>query len=190
MKSFLIVFSFLSVFVVEAQDTLEQSLPFYELSDYPETYTDGTVAGRMVESLGFRYYWATDGLTEADMDYKPNEDVRSTIETIDHIYDLSLVIVNATLNLVNTKNEVEMTFDDMRTQTLLNLQTAANILNASDDISQFKIIFGTKEIPFWNEINGPISDAIWHCGQIASFRRSTNNPINSKVDHFNGKVKS
>ena len=159
------------------------------MPDYPETYTAGTVAGRMVESLGFRYYWATEGLMQADLVYKPNEDVRSTLETIDHIYNLSLVIVNATLNKPNSKKDVEMTFDELRIQTLLNLETAANILKASDDISQFKIIFETKEVPFWNEINGPISDAIWHCGQIASFRRNSGNPINPKVDQFNGKVK-
>ena len=189
MKVFLTLITLLSVFIIKAQDKMENSLPFYELPEYPETYTAGTVAGRMVEGLGFRYYWSTEGLTEGDLAYKPNDDVRSTAETIDHIYNLSLIIVNATLNKANSKSEVDMTFEEKRTQTLLNLQTAANNLKESDDISQFKIIFGTNEIPFWNEINGPIADAIWHCGQIASFRRSSGNPINPKVDHFNGKVK-
>lgn len=189
MKLFLGFIVLISGFIVQAQESIEQSLPFYELPNYPENYTAGTVAGRMVESLGFRYFWATEGLTKADLDYKPNEDVRSTSETINHIYNLSLIIVNATLNKANSKNEVEMTIEEKRIQTLLNLQTTANILKTSDDISQFKIIFGTNEIPFWNEINGPIADAIWHCGQIASFRRSSGNPINPKVDHFNGKLK-
>ncbi|MFL0354659.1 hypothetical protein [Xanthomarina sp. GH4-25] len=189
MKSFILLITFFSVFIVKAQENMEQTLPFYELPDYPETYTAGTVAGRMVESLGFRYYWATESLTEADLNYKPSENARSTSETINHIYSLSLVIVNSTLKKPNTKSVVEMTFEEKRIQTLLNLEIAANILKASDDISQYKII-GDKEIPFWNEINGPIADAIWHCGQIASFRRSSGNPINSKVDHFNGKVKS
>ncbi|TYA57521.1 hypothetical protein [Formosa maritima] len=185
-KLTLVVMLLVSMFA-KAQNNVK--LPFYELPEYPESYTAGTVAGRMVESLGFRYYWATEGLTEVDLVYKPNNDVRSTSETIDHIYNLSLVVVNATLNKPNSKNDVEMTFEEQRIQTLLNLQEAANILNASDDISQYKIIFGTNEIPFWNEINGPIADAIWHCGQIASFRRSSGNPINPKVDQFNGKVK-
>jgi hypothetical protein len=189
MKSFLIVLVFFSILNIHSQEIMQETLPFYELPDYPEVYTAGTVSGRMVEGLGFRYYWSTAGLTEIDLAYQPNEDVRSTGETIDHIYNLSLIIVNATLNKPNNKSEVEMTFEEKRIQTLLNLETAANILKASDDISQYKIIFGTNEIPFWNEINGPIADAIWHCGQIASFRRSSGNPINPKVDHFNGKVK-
>ncbi|GGG57053.1 hypothetical protein GCM10010976_29870 [Bizionia arctica] len=173
-----------------SQDINQEPLPFYDLPEYPETYTAGTVAGRLVESLGFRYYWATEGLTEIDLAYKLNEDVRSTSETIDHIYSLSFMIVNATLNQPNSKIEPEeVTFEEKRILTLLNLQTAANILKESDDISQYKIIFGDKEIPFWNEINGPITDSIWHCGQISSFRRSSGNPLNPKVDHFNGKVK-
>lgn len=189
MKLLLVITTLILGPFVNAQDNIEQTLPFYELPEYPETYTAGTVAGRMVESLGFRYYWATEGLKEVDLAYKPNQDVRSISETIDHIYNLSQLILNATLNKPNDKNEVEMTIEEKRGQTLLNLEIAANILKASDDISQYKIIFGTNEIPFWNEINGPIADAIWHCGQIASFRRSSGNPINPKVDHFNGKVK-
>ncbi|NCP07225.1 MAG: hypothetical protein GW863_12920, partial [Flavobacteriales bacterium] len=84
---------------------------------------------------------------------------------------------------------LEMTFNDIRIQTLMNLKTAADVLRLSDDISQYKIIFGEREIPFWNNINGPIADAIWHSGQIASFRRTSGNPINPKVNHFMGTIK-
>ena len=58
-----------------------------------------------------------------------------------------------------------------------------------NDISQFKIIFGDREIPFWNQINGPIEDAVWHCGQVISFRRSSGNPYNSKASLFTGKLR-
>jgi len=76
----------------------------------------------------------------------------------------------------------------MRLRTLQNLKTASDILRESDDISEYKIIFGDQEIPFWNQVNGPISDAIWHCGQLVIYRRSTGNPINPKVNHFSGKI--
>lgn len=175
---------------ITSQVNLDEELPYYELPDYPETFTAGTVAARMVDALGFRYYWASDGLTENDLIYKPIDDVRSTGATIDHILNLTYVIVNSTLKQENSKNDLShLTFQEKRKQTLFNLQIAADILRASEDISQFKIIFGENEIPFWNNVNGPIADAIWHCGQIASFRRSTGNPINPKVDHFNGSVK-
>lgn len=189
MKQFTLIIAFLFSIIIQAQ-TEEKSTPYYEVPEYSETFTAGTVAARMVDGLGFRFYWASQGLTDENLKYQPNEDVRSTEETIDHILDLSYIIVNSTLKKANGKvDKSEMTFSQKREQALNNLKTAADILRDSDDISQFKIIFGEREIPFWNQINGPIADAIWHCGQIASFRRTSGNPINPNVSHFNGTVK-
>lgn len=41
-------------------------------------------------------------------------------------------------------------------------------------------------LPFWFFVNEQISDCIWHCGQISSFRRITGNPLNSNVSMFEG----
>ncbi|WP_299124023.1 hypothetical protein [uncultured Winogradskyella sp.] len=172
-----------------AQEAKEEKLPYYELPDYPEEFTVGTMAARMVDALGFRYYWASDSLTEKDLTYRANEDGRSAKETIKHIYDLSKIIVNSTLKEPNSRDIEELSYEEMRTKTLNNLKTAADILRKSDDISQYKIIFGEQEIPFWNQVNGPIADAIWHCGQLVIYRRTTGNPINPKVNHFSGKVR-
>lgn len=175
--------------IMTAQDTSD--LPYYEIPEYSENFTAGTVAARQVDALGFRFYHATNGLTEKDLAFKANDDVRSTGETVSHIYDLTLIILNSTLNKPNNSGEKpEMTFKEQREKALQNLKQAAEILRASDDISKFKIIFGDREIPFWNNINGPIADSIWHAGQIASYRRNTGNPINSNVNHFSGTVKN
>lgn len=186
MKNKLLVISVLLASVCFAQDNSE--LPYSEVPDYSEEYTAGTMAARMVDALGFRYYWASDSLTEKDLVYKANEEGRSTEETIKHIYDLSKIIVNSTLKEPNSREKEDLSYEEMRAKTLTNLKIAADILRESDDISQFKIIFGDKEIPFWNQVNGPIADAIWHCGQIVIYRRTTGNPINPKVNHFSGKV--
>ncbi len=167
----------------------DEKLPYYEIPEYSETYTAGTVAARQVDGLGFRFYWASHGLTEKDLAYKPNDSVRTSKETVSHIYALSKIIVNATLQKPNEREEEELSFEEERKRILQNLKTAADILRASDDISKFNIIFGEREIPFWNNINGPIADAIWHSGQIASFRRTSGNPINPNISHFNGTVK-
>ncbi len=173
-----------------AQSSAKEQLPYYELPEYSEVFTAGTVAARMVDGLGFRFYWSSEGLTEKDLEYRPSTDVRSTGETIDHILDLSNVIVNSTLKKTNGKIDTsDMTYEEKRRLILMNLKTASKILSESEDISQFKIIFGTNEYPFWNQINGPIADAIWHCGQLASFRRSSGNPINPNVSHFTGTIK-
>lgn len=187
MKNILVlIFSVLTLFC-SAQ---ESELPYYEVPDYPEEFTAGTMAARMVDALGFRYHWATDSLTEKDLSYKANEEGRSTEETIKHIYDLSKIIVNSTLKQPNSRDDEDLSYEEMRAKTLTNLKTAADILRTSDDISQYKIIFGDQEIPFWNQVNGPIADAIWHCGQIVIYRRSTGNPINPRVNHFTGKLRN
>ena len=177
------------VFTLSLQAQTDE-LPYYEIPEYSETFTAGTVAARMIDGLGFRYYWSSHALTEKDLLYQPTEDSRTVSETIDHILDLSYIIVNSTLKQPNGKVEKDqMSFDEKRKQTLINLKTAADILRASEDISEYEIIFGERKFPFWNQVNGPIADAIWHCGQLASFRRISGNPINSKISHFTGTVK-
>ncbi len=190
MKRFLVVI-FLITCQIQSQNNMESKLPYYEIPDTPESYTAGTVAARMLDGLGFRYYWATEGLRPEDLSFKPSDDARTSAETIDHIYILSKVILNATLQQSNEGvNDIpDLTFNEKRRQTLVNMKTAADILRASDDISQFKLIFVEREFPFWNSINGPIEDAVWHCGQIVSFRRSSGNPYNSKANVFTGKVR-
>lgn len=190
MKNALCILTLFVASISFAQEVSKDTIPYYEVPDYPESFTAGTMAARMVDALGFRFYWASEGLSDNDLEYKPNDDVRTTGETIDHILDLSYVIVNSTLKQPNGKHDSsEMSYQDKRQQALINLKTAADILRTSDDISQYKIIFGENEIPFWNQVNGPIADAIWHCGQLASFRRSSGNPINPNVNHFRGTVK-
>jgi len=190
MKKTIYIFAIL-ISALSFSQSQEDKIPYYEIPAYSESYTAGTVAARQVDGLGFRFYWASHGLTEKDLAFKPSDSVRTTGETVHHIYTLSKIIVNATIKKANIKGEEEvLTFEEKRKKILINLKTAADILRASDDISQFNIIFGERVIPFWNNINGPIADAIWHSGQIASFRRTTGNPINSNISHFNGTVKN
>ena len=189
-KSFNLILLVVCSFVY-SQEELKDKLPYYEVPEYAEEFTAGTMAARMVDALGFRYYWASKDLNEKDLAYRLNEKGRSTAETINHIYELSIIIVNSTLQKPNSRGDkVEMTYKEKRTTTLNNLKKASDILHVSNDVSQFKIIFGEQKIPFWNQINGPIADAIWHCGQIAVYRRVTKNPINPKVNHFTGKIRN
>jgi hypothetical protein len=175
---------------MSAQGAKNEDIPYYELPEYAKQFTAGTMAARMVDALGFRFYWSSEGLTDTDLEYKPSEDVRSTAETIDHILELSYVIVNSTLKKPNVAIDIsKMMYTEKRKKALVNLKAAADILRVSDDISQYKIIFGENETSFWNQVNGPIADAIWHCGQLASFRRTSGNPINPNVNHFRGTVK-
>ena len=184
----------LYVFSLSAQD---KSIPYYEIPEYPEKYSAGTVASRIVDGLGFRFYWATEGLRNEDLSYKPNDDARSSEETIEHIYGMSIMILNATLKKVNEPGQnKKLPFAEMRKQTLENLKAASETLRKSSDqdMADYKVIFKRgetfTEYPFWNQLNGPIADCIWHVGQIVSFRRSSGNPFNEKASVFTGTVRN
>ncbi len=182
MKIILFTIVLVTAFTMNAQDTL----PYYQIPDAPKEFTAGATASRMVDGLGFRYYWATEGLTEKDLVFKPNKEARTTLETIDHILSLSQVILNATLKKENGGKQPKMNFKEKRKKTLENLQQASKILKTSKDVSKYKLLFGKTELPFWNVINGPIADAIWHVGQIVSFRRSSGNPLPKGVSVLRG----
>ena len=159
---------------------------YYEIPPAPKEYTAGTVASRMVDGLGFRYYWATEGLRAIDLAFKPNAEARTTEETIDHILGLSQILLNSTLKVANGAKQPTMTFAEKRKKTLENLQKASEILRQSSDVSEYKIVFGKTEFPLWNQLNGPIADAIWHVGQVVSFRRSSGNPFPKGVSVLAG----
>ena len=183
MKLFLSFTLVLFTLMIKAQE----NLPYYQIPEASTEYTPGTTASRMVDGLGFRYFWATEGLTEKDLKFQPTKEARTTSETIDHILGLSQVILNAVLNKPNGQSQPEMTFAEKRKKTLENLKQASDILRESNDLSKYKMIFGETEFPFWNVINGPISDATWHVGQVVSFRRSSGNPFPKGVSVLTGK---
>jgi hypothetical protein len=193
-------FTFIPILVFCLTQTLSAStvvdtLPYYQIPEAPEKITAEGVLIRMIDGLGFRFYWATEGLKSQDLAYKPNEKARTSEETIDHILGLSYIIVNAFQKKANVKTGEEtskLSFEVKRKQTLENLKMASDLLKTNTaDLADFKIIFGgkkTTEYSFWNLINGPIEDAVWHVGQVVSFRRSSGNPFNSKVSVLTGKL--
>ena len=164
------------------------------IPDAPEAYTAGAVVSRMIDGLGFRYYWATEGLRTIDLTYKPSEEARTMMQTLDHVYGLSKTIVNAAEQQPTdyTKEQPQLSYEEKRLATLENFRIASALFLATSDLSKHKIIFirsqGRAEFPFWNHINGPIEDAVWHAGQVVVLRRASGNPINPKVNVFLGKL--
>ena len=191
-KLFLILFIFTLMSESNAQTG---ELPFREIPEAPATYTPGTVVSRMIDGLGFRYYWATEGLKDTDLDYKVSTEARTTSQTMDHIFSLSEVILSSAKKEVFEGSSIDsMSLDQKRAQTLRNLEMASRIFSEAEDLSVYRVEFKGKPenriFPLWNQINGPISDAIWHCGQIVQNRRASGNPFNSKVSLFTGKLRS
>lgn len=193
MKTILTLASITLCLTLTAQETMEE-LPYATIPEAPETYTAGTVVSRMIDGLGFRYHWATEGLTENDFNYKPSDEGRSIAETLVHLYGLSNTIVNSAKKVPNDRTVKRETpaIEDLRKLTLENFKTASAIFKEATDLSEYSIVFkntgGSAEFPFWNHINGPIEDAVWHAGQVVVLRRSAGNPINPKVNVFLGKL--
>ena len=183
--------------VTELNTSAQGDLPYSKIPDYPEDYTAGNVMGRLVDGLGFRYYWATEGLREQDLNYKPSEEGRTVMETLNHLYGLSRTIVHAPQSIPNERGEdpATLSYEEKRTRTLRNFEKASNLLKSgqSGDMEKYQVIFkrgdNQTEFPFWNMINGPIADALWHTGQVVLMRRAAGNPINPKVSVFSGSLR-
>ncbi|MDP5139557.1 MAG: hypothetical protein NWP83_03695 [Spirosomaceae bacterium] len=191
MRNALLLFT-LSLVTINA---MSQELPYATIPDAPTEFTAVNVAARMIDGLGFRYYWATEGLNIENMETQGTDEARTIGETIRHIRDLS----NGILRSVSKEPTVSVdygtqTFYEIRTQTLKNLDQAATILRKSTDadMKDMDVVFkrgeGESRFPFWNLINGQIEDAVWHAGQIVTLRRISGNPINPKVNVFMGKL--
>jgi len=69
MKAILTISTLLLMCTLNAQNSMNDSLPYQTIPPAYETFTPGTVVSRMVDGLGFRFYWATEGLTEANYNY-------------------------------------------------------------------------------------------------------------------------
>lgn len=195
MKSYFSIITFFIASLTLAQETMNEALPYSTIPEYAEKYTPGTVVSRMIDGLGFRYYWATEGLTAENLGYKPSESGRTIAQTLDHIYGLSRTIVNtAKKEPTDFTQEVEdLAADEKRKRTLENFKQASELFRDTEDLGEHKIIFirknGKAEFPFWNHLNGPIEDAVWHAGQVVMMRRAAGNPFNSKVSLLSGKLR-
>jgi len=145
---------------------------YYKIPDYPEKLSTTTVLTRMLDGLGFRFYWATEGLRAEDYSFRPAKDTMSIGELVMHVWQLMNWVSSGALKCPYRKPR---SGEKAREQTLLIIHDLRNrMLNMSDE-DLAKLRLGGK--PFWNIINGPFSDALTHTGQINSFRRIAGNPV-------------
>jgi len=171
--------------------------PFHIIPDSPDTMSCVNIITRMLQGLGFRYHWATKGLRNKDLDYRPTDSAKNCLETLKHIYILVEIINAATQNKISVRpapiENIPNEFEILREITLNRIKESCDLFESMnlDELGLLKIKFNRggvfSEFPVWNLINGPISDAIYHIGQVVSFRRTTGNPIEKGVSVFLGK---
>lgn len=183
---------FMMIFLLPAmlygQDS-KNKIPYADLPPHPEKYTAGGLAARMIDGLGFRLYWATEGLSEDEVNKNQIEDARNIAQTMDHIYGMTMMMLKAITGYAQ-QPDYEKSFNAKREEILLALQNISQTLvtSSADDFKDYHVMSRDGEkIPFWNFINGPIQDCVWHAGQITTLRRLLGNPVKIKKSYFTGK---
>ena len=184
----------ISVFIlllISIQSFSQEKNYFFDIKDSEDNYSENAVISRFLHAVGFRYYWATEGLNENDFKYKPSDTGISTRATLEHIYTLSIIINSGMkdIKVERLESYPELSFKDLRENTLkLTKESIDLILKYSeDDFNSSKVRFGDNGYDFYNLFHGPISDSLYHIGQVVSYRRSSGNPLPSGVNHFLGK---
>ena len=119
MKILIIFILFVSTTHMETQEKNY----FYQIKEFEENYSQNAILSRFLHSVGFRYFWATEGLNDKDLKYRPSDSGINSRETLEHIYGLSIMINNGLSNkpIVRSKSYPDLSFENLREKTLENL---------------------------------------------------------------------
>lgn len=162
---------------------------FHTIPEAPKNESATNTIARFVDSLGFRYRWATEGLTENEFNFRPHPTSMSIHEVIVHLNDMAF-FANRTFGGTKKKNKSNNGFMDVRNETLevyLELSNRLKEMEDSDlETSSVKRTNPPATLPFWFMLNGPIADSLTHIGQITSWRRIAGNPQMTGVNPFFG----
>jgi hypothetical protein len=150
---------------------MPEDAAFHSIPGVPARICAAALLVRLVDGLGFRFRWATEGLTESDTTFRPSPASMSIGELVEHVWGL----VNwVSISVSGIRSEKPAEFPALRIKVLDMLtQLRADLSARADADLQDVTIDG---LPFWHIVNGPLSDALTHVGQINAFRRLAGNP--------------
>ena len=146
---------------------------FSSVQTYPPPNANGILL-RLIDGLGYRFYWATEGLTADDATFSPGHGAMSIGKLIEHVWGLFNWIH---LNVLGAAWPEERPSEvaGQRDQALDILYAIREHVSGIDEQALFALTIDGH--PFWHVINGPLSDALTHVGQINAFRRLNGNPV-------------
>lgn len=162
--------------------------PYRSLPKAPESVSSGAVIARLLDGIGFRYHWATEGLTDPDMAFRPAPDSMTLGEVVRHIHGLLRWVA---LGAGMAAEEGPMAFAEgtaVRANTLLLARELSTRFSrmADADLQAFAIRTSRGDsFPVWNLLNGPLADSLTHIGQVVSWRRILGKPV-PQADVFRG----
>ncbi|KAA3612691.1 MAG: hypothetical protein DWQ05_18765 [Calditrichaeota bacterium] len=144
---------------------------YYTLPDFPTNISAPNIICRMLAGIGFRFYWATEELTEVDYAFQPCEGARSIGATIEHIWDLLNWIYCTIEPDGKSKAGAAKQWRESSLELIEILEDSFSKME-KEDLAALQIL----QRPFWLIINGPLSDVLTHIGQIATLRRIAGKP--------------
>jgi hypothetical protein len=144
---------------------------FRQLQGYPDSVSGPTIVARLLDGLGFRFYWATEGLSAEDYRFSPSSGCYSIGQLVGHIWGLINWIALSSLGFGEERPSEP---DPQRESVLRMLRRLRDHFAALSGPAMTEIEIDGH--PFWHLINGPMADALTHVGQINSFRRLAGHP--------------
>ena len=147
------------------------NIPYTSVEEYPQQITATAILVRMLDGLGFRFRYATEGLTSSDYAWRAENGSRTIAEIVEHIWGLMNWIC---LNIFDTEESRPTDAETQRLQILELILKLRAYFEHIDDAELARITI--EKLPFWHIINGPLSDALTHTGQINTLRRLAGNP--------------
>ncbi|MFT5052915.1 MAG: hypothetical protein ACI8QZ_004353 [Chlamydiales bacterium] len=171
----------------------QDALPYFSLPGIPSETSPGSVLARLVSGLGFRLHWATEGLRPVDFDFRAHPTGQSIGEVLEHIGQMvSWVHAQFTAGLPGATPLPDLDPDhgpvQRREHCLRGLACLqAHLLDmTAADLDGVVVDHPRRgRRSFWVLVNGPISDALTHVGQISVWRRAAGNPAPAS-DPFDG----
>jgi hypothetical protein len=157
-----------------------EDVAYARIPDYPGEVCSSAILARLIDGLGFRFRWASEDLGEKEARFRPSPESMNILEITGHVWGLVNWI---TISITDRKPERPTGFPALRASVLaLLVELRRDIAAKDDDALRACTLEGN---PFWHLINGPLSDALTHVGQINAFRRLAGNPT-PKANVFRG----
>ena len=167
---------------------------FSQIEEYPTEVSVSTITYRIVDSLGFRYFWATEGLGDKDGAFEPGNGGRNLHQNLSHIYNMVDFIANFFEGETTVFPEKEHSLDlvDLRYKTLDRILEIKQKIRKMEgqflEANSIRVEVNQEPMQFsmWHIYNGPLTDVFYHIGQVVSFRRTLGKPIDPAVQPFLG----
>ncbi len=164
--------------------------PYQKLPDPPKSINSAGILIRLIDSIGYRFHLATNGLTDNEINFRPVDGSMDMMELLNHMYRVLFWAYRAFNPDAKINKEIS-TYSEYH-QGILNTCIAfSNYLEkmTGEEIEKVSVHLRRTDTTysFWYLINGPITDILTHIGQINSWRRIAGNPC-PRISPFTGEA--